>query len=230
MSFLKQLLAEKLLAGGHEIVNKFDKPACKIKSCCSSRGHILFKVISEHVDVDLNSVLKVCVCSCVCVCLSIAQRSAQELPLVEKQSVNSYPATGGKMMLLSGLNFLPESKVVFVEKAQGKVQSNLVNCIHILVSLLISLSSVYLFVPHLAFLDFLPVKIEQHLPASRIWCTLAHYIFNQGIFTFAEVSIACSLVFATSEGMNHNHSVRNNSYSHFHSLSGCPLFLLLAYF
>lgn len=52
-----------------------------------------------------------------------AQRSAQELPLVEKQSMDSYPATGGKMILLSGLNFLPESKVVFVEKAQGKLPS-----------------------------------------------------------------------------------------------------------
>lgn len=56
---------------------------------------------------------------CVC-CSPTAQRSAQELPLVEKQSVESYPATGSKMMLLSGLNFLPDSKVVFVEKAQGK--------------------------------------------------------------------------------------------------------------
>lgn len=52
----------------------------------------------------------------------IAQRSAQELPLVEKQSLDSYPATGGTMMLLSGLNFLPDSKVVFVEKAQGKLR------------------------------------------------------------------------------------------------------------
>ncbi|XP_041845161.1 nuclear factor of activated T-cells, cytoplasmic 1-like isoform X2 [Melanotaenia boesemani] len=50
--------------------------------------------------------------------IECSQRSAQELPLVEKQSVDSYPATGGKMMFLSGLNFLPESKVVFVEKAQ----------------------------------------------------------------------------------------------------------------
>ncbi|XP_028326403.1 nuclear factor of activated T-cells, cytoplasmic 1-like isoform X2 [Gouania willdenowi] len=50
--------------------------------------------------------------------IECSQRSAQELPLVEKQSVDSSPATGGKMMLLTGLNFLPESKVVFVEKAQ----------------------------------------------------------------------------------------------------------------
>ncbi|KAG7263849.1 hypothetical protein CRUP_011446, partial [Coryphaenoides rupestris] len=52
--------------------------------------------------------------------IECSQRSAQELPLVEKQSVDSYPATGGKKMLLSGLNFLPDSKVVFVEKAQGE--------------------------------------------------------------------------------------------------------------
>uniref|UniRef100_A0A8C6SLR5 Nuclear factor of activated T cells 1 n=1 Tax=Neogobius melanostomus TaxID=47308 RepID=A0A8C6SLR5_9GOBI len=50
--------------------------------------------------------------------IECSQRSAQELPLVEKQSVDSYPATGGKMMLVSGLNFQPDSKVVFVEKAQ----------------------------------------------------------------------------------------------------------------
>ncbi|KAE8288470.1 Nuclear factor of activated T-cells, cytoplasmic 1 [Larimichthys crocea] len=50
--------------------------------------------------------------------IECSQRSAQELPLVEKQSLDSYSVTGGKMMLLSGLNFLPDSKVVFVEKAQ----------------------------------------------------------------------------------------------------------------
>ncbi|XP_072525589.1 nuclear factor of activated T-cells, cytoplasmic 1-like [Salminus brasiliensis] len=50
--------------------------------------------------------------------IECSQRSAQELPLVEKQSLDSYPATGGKRMLLSGHNFLPESKVMFVEKAQ----------------------------------------------------------------------------------------------------------------
>ncbi|XP_028835299.1 nuclear factor of activated T-cells, cytoplasmic 1-like isoform X2 [Denticeps clupeoides] len=50
--------------------------------------------------------------------IECSQRSAQELPLVDKQSLDSYPATGGKRMLLSGHNFLPDSKVVFVEKAQ----------------------------------------------------------------------------------------------------------------
>lgn len=50
---------------------------------------------------------------------STAQRSAQELPLVEKQSTASCPAQGGKRMVLSGHNFLQDSKVVFVEKAPG---------------------------------------------------------------------------------------------------------------
>ncbi|XP_056142946.1 nuclear factor of activated T-cells, cytoplasmic 1-like [Lampris incognitus] len=50
--------------------------------------------------------------------IECSQRSAQELPLVEKQGLDSYPATGGKKMLLNGLNFLLDSKVVFVEKAQ----------------------------------------------------------------------------------------------------------------
>lgn len=75
--------------------------------------------------------------------LFTAQRSAQELPLVEKQSVDSYPATGGKMMLLSGLNFLPDSKVVFVEKAQGKLHPHTM-CIASQFPLLISLSNVSL--------------------------------------------------------------------------------------
>ncbi|XP_018618258.1 nuclear factor of activated T-cells, cytoplasmic 1-like isoform X1 [Scleropages formosus] len=50
--------------------------------------------------------------------IECSQRSAQELPLIEKQSADSYPATGGKKMLLTGHNFQPDSKVVFVEKGQ----------------------------------------------------------------------------------------------------------------
>eukprot|EP00062_Callorhinchus_milii_P015198 gi/632965191/ref/XP_007898768.1/ PREDICTED: nuclear factor of activated T-cells, cytoplasmic 1 [Callorhinchus milii] len=49
--------------------------------------------------------------------IECSQRSAQELPLVEKQSMDSYPVAGGKKMILNGHNFLPESKVIFVEKA-----------------------------------------------------------------------------------------------------------------
>ncbi|XP_045705647.1 nuclear factor of activated T-cells, cytoplasmic 1 isoform X3 [Phyllostomus hastatus] len=49
--------------------------------------------------------------------IECSQRSAQELPLVEKQSVASCPVLGGKRMVLSGHNFLQDSKVIFVEKA-----------------------------------------------------------------------------------------------------------------
>lgn len=49
-----------------------------------------------------------------------AQRSAQELPLVDKQSMETCPASGGERMLLEGHNFQLDSKVVFVEKAPGK--------------------------------------------------------------------------------------------------------------
>ncbi|XP_060680231.1 nuclear factor of activated T-cells, cytoplasmic 1 isoform X2 [Hemiscyllium ocellatum] len=49
--------------------------------------------------------------------IECSQRSAQELPLIEKQSIDRYPVIGGKMMILSGHNFLAESKVIFVEKA-----------------------------------------------------------------------------------------------------------------
>uniref|UniRef100_A0A8D2CVH8 Nuclear factor of activated T cells 1 n=1 Tax=Sciurus vulgaris TaxID=55149 RepID=A0A8D2CVH8_SCIVU len=49
--------------------------------------------------------------------IECSQRSAQELPLVEKQSMDSHPVGGGKKMILSGHNFLQDSKVIFVEKA-----------------------------------------------------------------------------------------------------------------
>lgn len=49
----------------------------------------------------------------------VAQRSAQELPLVEKQSIDSFPVIGGKKMVVSGHNFHQDSKVIFVEKAPG---------------------------------------------------------------------------------------------------------------
>ncbi|XP_063779376.1 nuclear factor of activated T-cells, cytoplasmic 1 isoform X3 [Pseudophryne corroboree] len=49
--------------------------------------------------------------------IECSQRSAQELPLVEKQSTDSFPVTGGKKMVVTGHNFHQDSKVVFVEKA-----------------------------------------------------------------------------------------------------------------
>ncbi|XP_054620545.1 nuclear factor of activated T-cells, cytoplasmic 1 isoform X1 [Dunckerocampus dactyliophorus] len=50
--------------------------------------------------------------------IECSQRSAQELPLVDKQSLDTSPAPGGERMLLDGHNFQADSKVVFVEKAQ----------------------------------------------------------------------------------------------------------------
>ncbi|XP_029023244.1 nuclear factor of activated T-cells, cytoplasmic 1 [Betta splendens] len=50
--------------------------------------------------------------------IECSQRSAQELPLVDRQSLEACPAPGGEKMLLDGHNFQHDSKVVFVEKAQ----------------------------------------------------------------------------------------------------------------
>ncbi|XP_020844953.1 nuclear factor of activated T-cells, cytoplasmic 3 isoform X1 [Phascolarctos cinereus] len=47
-----------------------------------------------------------------------SQRSAQELPQIEKYSINSCPVNGGHEMVVTGSNFLPESKIIFIEKGQ----------------------------------------------------------------------------------------------------------------
>lgn len=49
-----------------------------------------------------------------------AQRSAQELPQVDKSSLTSCLVSGGEEMVISGSNFFPESKVIFLEKGPGK--------------------------------------------------------------------------------------------------------------
>ncbi|KAM6967739.1 nuclear factor of activated T-cells, cytoplasmic 1-like [Aplochiton taeniatus] len=78
----------------------------------NTRVRMVFRV---HVSQPNGRTLSLQACSNPIEC---SQRSAQELPLVEKQSLDSFPATGGKKMLLNGHNFQPDSKVVFVEKAQ----------------------------------------------------------------------------------------------------------------
>lgn len=60
----------------------------------------------------LYSVLSLCVAS--------AQRSAQELPAVESVSVTSCSVEGGEELLLGGSNFLPMSRVLFMERGTGK--------------------------------------------------------------------------------------------------------------
>ncbi|KAH1181938.1 hypothetical protein KIL84_009692, partial [Mauremys mutica] len=50
------------------------------------------------------------------------QRSAHELPMVERQDIESCLVYGGQQMILSGQNFTAESKVVFTEKTSDGQQ------------------------------------------------------------------------------------------------------------
>ncbi|XP_077585283.1 nuclear factor of activated T-cells, cytoplasmic 2 isoform X1 [Stigmatopora nigra] len=51
-----------------------------------------------------------------------SQRSAHELPIVEKQDSDCCSVLGGQQMILSGHNFSADSKVVFMEKTQDGMQ------------------------------------------------------------------------------------------------------------
>ncbi|XP_072270261.1 nuclear factor of activated T-cells, cytoplasmic 2 isoform X3 [Pyxicephalus adspersus] len=48
--------------------------------------------------------------------IECSQRSAHELPLVERQDIDSCLVYGGQQMILTGQNFTAESKVIFTEK------------------------------------------------------------------------------------------------------------------
>lgn len=52
--------------------------------------------------------------------LPTAQRSAHELPMVEKQDMDSCSVLGGQQMILTGQNFSADSKVIFTEKTHGE--------------------------------------------------------------------------------------------------------------
>ncbi|XP_054914373.1 nuclear factor of activated T-cells, cytoplasmic 4 [Poeciliopsis prolifica] len=55
--------------------------------------------------------------------IECSQRSAQELPVIESVSVTSCSVEGGEELLLSGSNFLPISRVLFMERGtDGKLQ------------------------------------------------------------------------------------------------------------
>ncbi|KAE8576256.1 hypothetical protein XENTR_v10004122 [Xenopus tropicalis] len=54
--------------------------------------------------------------------IECSQRSAHELPLVERQDMHSCLVYGGQQMILSGQNFTAESKVVFTEKTSDGQQ------------------------------------------------------------------------------------------------------------
>ncbi|XP_056129815.1 nuclear factor of activated T-cells, cytoplasmic 2-like [Lampris incognitus] len=54
--------------------------------------------------------------------IECSQRSAQELPAVERQDVDRYSVLGGTQMVLTGQNFTSDSKVIFSEKTQDGQQ------------------------------------------------------------------------------------------------------------
>uniref|UniRef100_A0A8C5M1P2 Nuclear factor of activated T cells 4 n=1 Tax=Leptobrachium leishanense TaxID=445787 RepID=A0A8C5M1P2_9ANUR len=55
--------------------------------------------------------------------IECSQRSAQELPQVENYSLSACSVNGRQELLLCGANFLPDSKVIFLEKGpDGKLQ------------------------------------------------------------------------------------------------------------
>uniref|UniRef100_A0A3Q4G1T1 Nuclear factor of activated T cells 2a n=1 Tax=Neolamprologus brichardi TaxID=32507 RepID=A0A3Q4G1T1_NEOBR len=60
--------------------------------------------------------------------IECSQRSAHELPMVEKQDMDSCSVLGGQQMILTGQNFSSDSKVIFMEKTQGKRHSNNTLC------------------------------------------------------------------------------------------------------
>uniref|UniRef100_A0A3P8Y1H3 RHD domain-containing protein n=1 Tax=Esox lucius TaxID=8010 RepID=A0A3P8Y1H3_ESOLU len=78
----------------------------------NTRVRMVFRV---HINQPTGRTLSLQVASNPIEC---SQRSAQELPLVDKQTLETCPAPGGERMLLSGHNFQHDSKVVFMEKAQ----------------------------------------------------------------------------------------------------------------
>ncbi|KAL4642191.1 nuclear factor of activated T-cells, cytoplasmic 3-like isoform X1 [Arapaima gigas] len=76
----------------------------------NTRVRLVFRV---HVPQSSGKVLSLQVVS---IPIECSQRSAQELPQVEKCSLSSCSVAGGEEMVLTGFNFFPESKVIFLEK------------------------------------------------------------------------------------------------------------------
>ncbi|KAL1007438.1 hypothetical protein UPYG_G00086750 [Umbra pygmaea] len=76
----------------------------------NTRVRVVFRV---HIPQSNGKVLSLQAASIPVEC---SQRSAQELPQVEKVSLTSCLVSGGEDMLITGSNFFPESKVIFLEK------------------------------------------------------------------------------------------------------------------
>ncbi|NXN08826.1 NFAC3 factor, partial [Indicator maculatus] len=78
----------------------------------NTRVRLVFRV---HVPQPNGKVLSLQTASIPVEC---SQRSAQELPQIEKYSISSCSVNGGHEMVVTGSNFLPESKIIFFEKGQ----------------------------------------------------------------------------------------------------------------
>ncbi|XP_053720489.1 nuclear factor of activated T-cells, cytoplasmic 3 isoform X1 [Synchiropus splendidus] len=76
----------------------------------NTRVRVVFRV---HIPQQNGKVLSLQASSIPVEC---SQRSAQELPQVEKSSLTSCLVSGGEEMVITGSNFFPESKVIFLEK------------------------------------------------------------------------------------------------------------------
>ncbi|XP_056134133.1 nuclear factor of activated T-cells, cytoplasmic 3 [Lampris incognitus] len=76
----------------------------------NTRVRVVFRV---HIPQNNGKVLSLQAASIPVEC---SQRSAQELPQVEKYSLTSCLVSGGEEMVITGSNFFPESKVIFLEK------------------------------------------------------------------------------------------------------------------
>ncbi|XP_026163296.1 nuclear factor of activated T-cells, cytoplasmic 2 [Mastacembelus armatus] len=82
----------------------------------NTRVRLVFRV---HIPQPGNQVVSLQVASDPIEC---SQRSAQELPAVERQDLEQCSVLGGQQMVLTGQNFTPDSKVVFSEKTQDGQQ------------------------------------------------------------------------------------------------------------
>ncbi|XP_056268012.1 nuclear factor of activated T-cells, cytoplasmic 3 isoform X2 [Pseudoliparis swirei] len=76
----------------------------------NTRVRVVFRV---HIPQPNGKVLSLQAASIPVEC---SQRSAQELPQVDKTSLTSCLVSGGEEMVITGSNFFPESKVIFLEK------------------------------------------------------------------------------------------------------------------
>uniref|UniRef100_A0A668S612 RHD domain-containing protein n=1 Tax=Oreochromis aureus TaxID=47969 RepID=A0A668S612_OREAU len=82
----------------------------------NTRVRVVFRV---HIPQPNGKVLSLQAASIPVEC---SQRSAQELPQVEKSSLTSCLVSGGEEMVITGANFFPESKVIFLEKGPVMVK------------------------------------------------------------------------------------------------------------